>query len=706
MRMTRRSPRLRSATLLALFFVALGATGCGEERDAVHVPAPVEPARIIVEEQLPHLEEVMLDAARETAMRQSLRSYIEGEALEDGKDLSHAAVLERMFHRGEWEVQFTDQHTDLWGLTARGEDALDVLQDAARHGIDPATLHVDDVLDLKVELFEAGEPQPVDGGFTPTGAEVQALVTLVQSVGSTEEEGVQALVETVSRVDDRSELPEALERFRDYNLREAEHFTERAMLIAEIEFRLADGLLRYAGQLRHYNTLRVDFDELELTGGEEAIIDERLEQTLRELTETDDWGAYFHSLQPTHPQYAKLSQAAERYRKLVDAGGWQEVTPFTVRRGVSSPHAQALRIRLEAEGIDARPDDAADDFDPYVVDQTLINAIREYQRTHQFYTDGIPTEGFWRSVNISAERRLAQIELTMQRWRESYFDADPDYIMVNIPSFEAEVWTDGEQQMNFPVVVGQNRRSCSRERRQWVYTDATPVMMSTLNHIELNPYWYVPPGIERRTLRPRFEEDENYFEDMGYEEMVYEDGGRGLRQRPGPKNAMGQVKFIFPNRHNVFLHDTPDRRFFDYNLRAYSHGCVRVSKPLELAEFLLEWEGRNDIDVEEVLEKERTVQVRFHREMPVFIQYFTVWVDEGGDPHFLIDLYRKDAQQLSDDPENYFECTPRAAATPSPQQPTRAEVTTSEGNEEQRRAELSTESTGSDSDPVDGTGSQ
>ena len=258
--------------------------------------------------------------------------------------------------------------------------------------------------------------------------------------------------------------------------------------------------------------------------------------------------------------------------------------------------------------------------------------------------------------------KIDRMELTMERWRESHLAGDQDYIFVNIPSFHAEVWADGEEKMNFDVVVGRSTRRCDRETETWVYPDATPVVMSAMDHNMVNPPWFVPDRLRREVLEPRLAQNPNYYEENGYEEIELANGRKALQQVPGENNALGLAKFIFPNEHNVYLHDTPHKQFFEYDRRAYSHGCIRVSKPLELAEFLFKWKGRDDLNVYEMIEDDRILKIDFEQELPVMIEYYTVWVDDHGEPQFLEDLYRKDARRMSDDPDEFDRCTPRRRA--------------------------------------------
>ena len=660
--------------------------GCGAPEELDEVPEPVERSRVLVESHLPSIDEVMVEAARKKSIRRAVEHRIEEEAerpfadrVEDG--LRYSTVFRREYIEGDVDVSFADEA----GINERGEQVLAVIGDAWRHGIEVETFHEEEIESLNQRLLKMDPAQPVDNGFSPNVDEVEALVELVaDGIDSQGEDvGSEILVDVVSTVEGRDSVVPGLERFYDYNRREADNFGDRARKIAKLELWIADAALRYARKMRHSNLKRVDWRTMRDAGGSAEVIFGRMQETVRHLTEadSDEVAGVFQALEPSHQQYRALLEATDRYRRFVDEGGWQRVRSFTVEEGETSDRVEALRDRLEAEGFPAWPEefdeDAAGDepeeservgeeseeeteeaFDARVVDASLIEGVRLYQKTHQFEPDGDPTPGFWRSLNISAEDRLEQMELTLQRWRESHIEDDEDFIMVNIPDFHAEVWMEGAREKRFSVVVGRNQRRCDRDTNQWVYPDATPVVMSKMDHIMFNPPWYVPNRLVRETLAPRVAANPDYYEEEGYEEIELSDGSTAVRQLPGENNALGLVKFIFPNEHNVYLHDTPQKHYFDYNIRAYSHGCMRVSKPIELAKSLLEWKGRHDLDVDEILDGDRTIRIDFERELPVFVEYYTVWVDDDGFPNFLADIYQKDARRRAEDPDAFIECTP------------------------------------------------
>lgn len=681
--------------MVGVLVIASGLSmSCVVQEVVDELPEPVDVARMVVEENLDNIDDVITQGARDAAVKRALGEIVSVEAerpflrrVDDG--LRYSTVFQREYVEGKLRARFADEG----GLSPRGEEIVVWLKAAGDHGIDNEPFHLERI-QAAHDVLEAQEKpsfQPLSMSAREVEGLVQIVAEAVQKYG--EQQVEELLLDALSIAEEEGNLPPVLQRLTRYHTVTMEEFGDYARKIAELELLVADGALRYAREMRHANLKRLDWRQMRDAGGSTEVILARMQQTLQELNaaEVEEVEWVFRGLEPSHPQYRALFAATERYRGIAADGGWERVASFTVEEGATSERVEELRIRLETEGFNAYPaeselpnereeesspgDDLSDEdleveeeldkFDPRVVDQSLIDGIRAYQKTHQFDVDGVPTFGFWRSLNRSVEERIEQMELTLQRWRESYIEDDEDFIMVNIPGFKAEVWTNGERQMNFGVVVGRNNRVCDSDTGKWDYPNSTPILMSEMDHIILNPSWYLPPRLVRESLEPRVRENPDYFEEAGYEEMTLADGREVVRQKPGPDNALGQVKFMFPNEHNVYLHDTPQKHYFDYVIRAFSFGCIRVSEPLELAEHLFAWDEQQ-IDIDEVLESGRTRQVNLKETLPVITEYYTVWVDDDGLPNFLADIYRKDARRLSEDPEEYGTCTPRQPAPPEP----------------------------------------
>jgi murein L,D-transpeptidase YcbB/YkuD len=254
-------------------------------------------------------------------------------------------------------------------------------------------------------------------------------------------------------------------------------------------------------------------------------------------------------------------------------------------------------------------------------------------------------------LNKPATQRWNQIRLALQRWRESNIGADSHYVHVNIPDFHAEVWRDGDRKLRIRAIVGQSTKKKNEETGEVRYPRATPSFSDELEYLVLNPYWNVPESIRKNELKPRLEENPDYYEEEGFEVVVDDNGYKFVRQKPGPKNALGKVKFLFPNSHSVYMHDTPTKSLFDKPRRAYSHGCIRLQKPMELMHYLLDLDGRwtgekRKKQLEEWFAKDTEKWLSLKQSLPVHLEYYVVRVDDEGHANFLSDLYGKDAPRM------------------------------------------------------------
>lgn len=377
---------------------------------------------------------------------------------------------------------------------------------------------------------------------------------------------------------------------------------------------------------------------------------------IKESEDFDEATAYIQSKIPHYPQYEPLLEARARYKRIVEDGGWEEVpSSRNVRKGSRGPHVEALKKRLEIEGyyegeIDDRFDNALED------------AVKTYQRTHQFKTDGVSSANFWTSLNVSAEDRLEQIELTLQRWRESRIGDDEHYLLINIPDFHAEIWQNGERKMRFRIVVGNTKKECRNDKM--VYVNATPMQSSEMDHVILNPYWTVPQRITEEEILPAYMKDPEYLEKNNYEKITASNGYTMVRQLPGPSNALGRVKFMFPNNEHTYLHDTPRKAYFDAPTRAFSHGCMRVQNPLNLLEYLLQhddnWDQRT---VDKIFERGKEYRMNLSSPIPIHSEYYVVRVGDDGHVHFMADLYRYDRERL----DLHYEGEPKCERPPATQ---------------------------------------
>lgn len=445
---------------------------------------------------------------------------------------------------------------------------------------------------------------------------------------------------------------------------------DAAIDLGTLEVTLADAFLAFAHDLSLGNLNRFTDDErrrykvpmgeeIDRKGkGAQALLAERSMAALSAFDnlQGDAAGAeaLMRSLWPLHPQYAKLLDARARYAGYVAAGGWQQVPAGKLNPKGKAPRVQLLKARLAAEGFYTGP---LND----VFDDALSQAVAHYQHTHQLQeSPNLSDKHFWSSLNIPADERLKQIDVNLRRWRhESRIIPSDYYVYTNIPDFHSEIWRDGQRQMRFRIVVGNTHRACDARTRTIVYDNATPLQHARLSHVIFNPYWNVPPRIEQEEYLPKMAENPNWLQENGFE-YVTNEGNTYLRQLPGPGNALGVVKFIFPNKHNTYMHDTPQKSLFKYPVRAFSHGCMRVHEPMKLAQHLLTAEGKWDpAKIDKIFATSKEQGVKLDKPLDVFIEYHTVRVDDDGAVHFLADIYKHVRRETH--PHEKFDqrCTPK-----------------------------------------------
>ena len=370
-----------------------------------------------------------------------------------------------------------------------------------------------------------------------------------------------------------------------------------------------------------------------------ALVDDRLQAAVDEA-------------RPAFPLYPALRRALLHYQLLADDPAWDVSVPLPLPVGGKLEMSQSysalsvLRARLIALGD--LPNDASTS---QVFDQTLMDAIKRFQQRHGLDIDGIVGRQTLAALNVTPAQRAEQIALSMERVRWTPLQHGERRIVVNIPGFMLYGYTLGPDntidiQVEMKVVIGR------------ALNQRTPLFDEEMRYIEFSPYWNIPPSIARVQTIPAIRQDPGYLEQQGMEFVdrqgqvstaVSEEklkavlaGQLRIRQRPGPKNALGDIKFIFPNNQNIYMHHTPATELFEKSRRDFSYGCIRLEKPVELAQFVLanapEW------PLERVLTamsagKSRTIKLR--DPIPVVIGYSTVMVRHGT-VYFYSDIYGHD----------------------------------------------------------------
>ncbi|MEP7000827.1 MAG: L,D-transpeptidase family protein [bacterium] len=347
-------------------------------------------------------------------------------------------------------------------------------------------------------------------------------------------------------------------------------------------------------------------------------------------------------MRPPDAEYASLQKELVRYRAIVEKGDFPHVpSGKTLRAGQSDSPERigALRDRLAAEGltVDASVPDSATASKPTtttttpkpssVYDASLAEAVGRFQARHAITVDKTLSPETVSALNVPAAYRLGQIAANLERLRWMPRTLGSRYVLVNVPAFELTAFDSNETSLHMKVIVGQSFED-----------KATPVFSDSMEFVVFRPYWNITPDIQAKEIAPKIASDPGYMDKENLE--YYKDGGvQRIRQKPGPKNALGFVKFLFPNDFNIYLHDTPNHELFNKDVRAFSHGCIRVEKPAELAQWVLGWD---DAKVQDAMAngKDNTT-IKLPKKIPVFITYGTAFVRDG-DLFFGNDLYHRD----------------------------------------------------------------
>lgn len=331
------------------------------------------------------------------------------------------------------------------------------------------------------------------------------------------------------------------------------------------------------------------------------------------------------AMRPQDPEYAALQKELARYRDIASKGGFTKVPDGkALKRGErdSAARLAALRARLTAEGINVSADSGAAD----VYDAGLAAGVAQFQARHGITADSALGSETVNSMNVPAAYRLGQIAANLERDRWLPRSLGSRYIIVNVPAFQLTAYDSGQKSFEMKVIVGEE------------YEDkATPVFADSMETVVFRPYWNITPDIQAKETEPKIAADPSYMAKNNLE--YFKDGGATrIRQKPGPENSLGLVKFLFPNDFNIYLHDTPQKELFDKDVRAFSHGCIRVEKPLDLASWVLGWDQSK---VQEYEQGKDNNWVKVPRKIPVYIEYGTAYVKDGQ-LYFGNDLYHRD----------------------------------------------------------------
>jgi len=419
--------------------------------------------------------------------------------------------------------------------------------------------------------------------------------------------------------------------------------------LAKLDTLLTYNMVKYVhdvsyGQLKPY----MANPELFAEAGERGFDPPAMVET---ILATENLDEFFQSLPPHHRQYRGLKNGLLHYGLLKYSGEWQVLSGRkSIRPGDEDERIVEIRKRIAL--LENANLENAETGNPSVYDDELLKKVLLFQQAHGLEQDGIIGRKTMRELNKSPEDRLTQIKVNMARWRWQDHALGEKYILVNIANYRLYSYAASELEFSMPVIVGKLQHQ-------------TPVFSDRIKYLELNPYWNVPPSIAINEELPELKKNPDYLVEKNIRLFSnwQEDGveldstvidwslvspsemaGFKLRQEPGPANALGRVKFVFPNRYSVYLHDTPSKKLFSEQTRSFSHGCIRVSEPEKLAVFLIDGAGRewDRTRVNDLINLGKRKVLRIRPPIPVHITYQTAWVDKDDQIVFNGDVYGRD----------------------------------------------------------------
>jgi murein L,D-transpeptidase YcbB/YkuD len=329
-------------------------------------------------------------------------------------------------------------------------------------------------------------------------------------------------------------------------------------------------------------------------------------------------------------QYYLLKDVLQKYRQIEKKGGWKTIAidpnVKSYKPGDNSPTIAQIRQRLFITG------DISKDSKSTVYDDALADGILKYKMRSGNTPDKIILPAHIKDMNVSVAQRIKTITVNMERcrWISNDITKSKEFIVVNIPAYELTYFNNGKPELRSKVVVGKA-------------LNKTVIFSAVMKFIAFSPYWNVPTSILKKEILPAIEENENYLAEHNMEW-----NGNDVRQKPGGQNSLGKVKFLFPNSNNIYLHDTPSKSLFNSEDRAFSHGCIRVAKPKDLANIIL----KNDPNwtpekIDAAMNSDTETMYTLKNKIPVYIGYFTSWVDDKGMIHFYEDIYNRDERLAS-----------------------------------------------------------
>jgi L,D-transpeptidase YcbB len=369
-----------------------------------------------------------------------------------------------------------------------------------------------------------------------------------------------------------------------------------------------------------------------------------LEETLKKVQSSSDIGEAIEHSRPDHFIYKGLVKELAQMKNVVTMGGWPTVPAGpTIKPGGIDSRIQAVRKRLSVSG-EFRGEPGKPGTDPNYYEPELVDAVKLYQARHRLEETGLVDKLTVASMNVPAAARAGQVRANLERARWVLSDLPDKFMLVNIPAFKAYLIQGGKNVWEARTQVGEEGKE-------------TPTFRALMRTVVLNPDWTVPHSIIVNELLPdglasirkkglRFYDGSGNEVDPGSVDEGDLDR-LSLKQPPGPKNALGRVKFLFPNKYAIYLHDTPSRHLFATNVRTFSHGCIRLENALDLAKTLLKPQGWDEERIQEAVAGGETENITLKDPFPVLIVYWTVSVGASGETRYAMDIYSQDTKLLT-----------------------------------------------------------
>jgi murein L,D-transpeptidase YcbB/YkuD len=411
--------------------------------------------------------------------------------------------------------------------------------------------------------------------------------------------------------------------------------------VAKFDLLLTDAVILYAYHLMegkvdpHSLDVQWNFGYAGLPGGDGKLLAQAIENhTLVEEA---------HKLRPQIPDYADLMRELSEYRVIAEYGGWGEIKAGgKIDPGQSDPRIIQIRNRLEVTG------DLNDlnNMESALYDPSMEKDVRSFQDRHGLDNDGIIGKGTFAAMNTPVEEKIDQIRVNLERFRWVTHNLTDNYIVANIARYRAYLVKDSKRAFSTNVMVGTEQNK-------------TPVFKARLEYIEFNPTWTVPRSITVKEMIPKIKKDHNYLSDrnmvlldrsgkivpmssVNFDAISSKNFPYVIRQEPGPGNALGEVKFIFPNKYSVYLHDTPSKYLFSKASRSFSHGCIRTQNPIAMAEVILEGSKWDKQKIKETLDSKKTTRAYPDKQLDVLLLYWTAGLYQKDRVFFFPDIYKRD----------------------------------------------------------------